>query len=104
MSRANPFLNASQSWYRAFLSYQRMWLAANEVILRRTLQMATGTMTVAEATRMVTEKPAAFARAAQQAGQAAVAGKSGAAIAAAAIKPVRRRAQNNVTRLRRKAP
>lgn len=104
MSRSNPFLAASQGWYRAMLSYQRMWLAANEVILRRTLQMVTGTMSMAEANRMVAEKPVAFARAAQKAGQAAASGKNGAAIAAAAIKPVQRRAQSNVTRLRRKTP
>ncbi|WP_116132176.1 antifreeze protein [Tropicimonas sp. IMCC34043] len=106
MARSNPFataplLAASQGWFKAALSYQRMMIAANEVILRRTLQMATGTMSAAEATRMLAEKPEAFAKGVQQAGLAALRGQSGPRIAAAAINPVRRKAQSNAARLRR---
>ena len=55
-------------------AYQRMTLAATEVIAHRSLQMALGAMTAAEATTMVMEKMTAFTASAEKAAVAAARG------------------------------
>lgn len=79
----------------------RMNLAAAEVVWRRTALFATGALSGAEALRMLTEKPQAFAEGAAQAAITAATGGSAAAVASAAIRPVSARAAANVRRLRK---
>jgi hypothetical protein len=57
-----------------------------------------------ENTRMSTEKVAAFGQAAMASSQALMAGKSPAVVAAAALKPIRRKTASNVKRLARRGP
>ncbi len=56
------------------MAYSQMLMSANEVIWRRTTQMATGTMTQPEATGMVLEKVTAMAKATEKASVAAAKG------------------------------
>lgn len=95
------FVRYGRNWQSAAMAYNQMWLAAGEVIWRRGMQMMTGTMTHAEATRMIMEKPVAFARAARKAGIAASTGKDPATIARLAVSPLRSKASSNARRLRR---
>lgn len=97
----NTVLGTTGQWHRTAVAWQQMWIAASEVIWRRSFRMMTGTMTATEANRMVVEKPVAFALAAQQAALAAMAGQSGARQAGRAIAPVRQKARANARRLRR---
>lgn len=89
------------AWMRLGLAAARMNMAAAEVIARRTSMMATGAMSGPEAARMMLEKPAAFAEAAQKAAMAAATGAQPAAIANAAMKPLARHARANARRLRK---
>ena len=56
-----PMMFAVQAWQDTAFAYGRMYLSAQEVIHRRTMQMAFGRMGPEEAARMVFEKPAALA-------------------------------------------
>ncbi|WP_068115403.1 hypothetical protein [Tropicimonas marinistellae] len=96
----NPFLVSARNWQKTSHAYQQMWMAANEVIWHRMVQMMTGTMSAGEASRMVLEKPAAFARAAQHAGEVAIRGGDAASVARAAVKPLRIKTRSNARRLR----
>ena len=82
-------------------AWTRLAMAAGEVIVRRSLLMAQGAMTAAEATRMVAEKHAAFADSAERAGRAMAGGATAAGIAEAALTPYGRRARANAKRLGR---
>ena len=82
-------------------AWMRMALSANEVILRRSAQMARGAMTPVEATRMMMEKPAAFAHSAERAAAAIARGASVTAIASAALRPYGVRTRANARRLGR---
>ena len=86
---------------RLAASGMRMGVAANEVIWRRSLMMAFGAMSGAEAARMVLEKPAAFALAVERAGRAAARGASAPRILEEALRPVSVKARANARRLRR---
>jgi len=104
MARRSPasvadMMGAWMAWQKAAFDYQKMWLAASEVVWRRSLQIGMGTMSPVEAARMVMEKPAAFALAAQKSAMAAVGGKSAPAIASAAVRPVGSAARANARRL-----
>lgn len=50
-----------QGWADLWFMQAEMGLAAAEVIAQRSMLAATGALTLGEATRMVLEKPAAFA-------------------------------------------
>ncbi|MDV7144540.1 antifreeze protein [Tropicimonas sp. TH_r6] len=91
---------SSSNWQKAAIEEQEMWAAASEVIWLRGWQMLTGTMTSHEATRMLVEKPLAFARAAQDAGEAVVTGRDPVAVTRAAVGPLRSEARANARRLR----
>ena len=91
-----------RSWQKPMLACQQIWLAASEVVWKRTIQMATGTMSAAETTRMVMEKPVALAQAARDAWFAAAFGKDGSMISVLAIKLVHRKVRSNAKRLRRR--
>jgi hypothetical protein len=86
-------------WQRAALDYTQMCVFASQVIWQRSAEMALGTMSAREATRMILEKPAAFAQASQKAALAGVSGKGAAGVAAAAIRPIRSKTRANAKRL-----
>lgn len=92
---------ATLAWQRAALAQTRMMMQANEVIWRRSIQMALGTMTAQEATRMVLEKPAAFMAAMERAATAAAGSRGHAEATLAALRPIGARTGANVRRLRR---
>ena len=101
MFRPTRLLDAYMAWVRVGLAVGRTNLAAAEVIARRSAMMASGAMSGPEAARMLVEKPAAFAAAAQRAAVAAASGSDPARIAEAALRPLRAKAAANARRLRR---
>lgn len=103
MSKSTDLLAAARQWQRAALAHGQMLATANIVIRKRCLEMALGTMKHEEAARMVLEKPAAFAKAAEMAARARAARRGHAAVALAAIQPLGARTRANALRLT-KAP
>jgi hypothetical protein len=101
MPRPTDPLKAMAAWSAFATAYARMNLAASEVILRRTRQMAQGAMTPPEAVAMVMEKSTAFAAAAEQAAVAAARGAHPAKVAAAALRPYGTKTRANVRKLRK---
>jgi hypothetical protein len=77
----------------------RMAADSAMVVMRRNLMIAQGAMTTVEATRMVLEKPAAFADGAMRAGVAAAQGASVTHVVDAALQPIARKARANARRL-----
>ncbi len=94
-------MKSYEAWFRLATGMAKLGVAANEVVLRRTAMMATGAMKPHEATRMLMEKPAAFAQAAQKAAMAAAGGSDATAIATAALRPIKVAASANARRLRK---
>ena len=94
--------SVAEAWQSAALAYGRMYLSANEVIQRRTMQMAFGQMNPEEAARMVFEKPAAFASAFERAARATAAGRDPLTVAMAAVQPIGAKTSANARRLRRR--
>jgi len=82
-------------------TYTQMCVSAGEVITRRSLRISQGVMTNAEAVAMVMEKATAFTLASERAAVAAARGADPAAIASAALRPIRARTRANVRSLRR---
>jgi hypothetical protein len=82
-------------------AYQAMTVAAAEVIFRRSLQMATGSMSPPDAFGMVMEKATVFAAAAERAAVAAARGGDPVRVATAALGPYGIKTKANVRRLRR---
>lgn len=93
--------NLTTAWMQFAFTYGQMWMAAGEVIARRSLRISQGAMTGAEAVGMVMEKATAFALASERAAVAAARGDDPAAIATAALRPIRARTRANVRSLRR---
>lgn len=73
---------------------------ANEVVMRRSYSMFTGTMTAEEAHQMVCEKPLAFSRSAHSATMAIISGNGPLRVAGQAIAPIQYETEQNVRRLR----
>ena len=94
-------VKAMQSWARLNTSYAKMSMSAGEVILRRSIMMAQGAMSAPEATKMLLEKPAAFAVAAEKAITAAARGAHPTSVAEAALRPIGARTRANARRLRK---
>tara|TARA_B100000749_G_scaffold267171_1_gene243866 strand:- start:241 stop:540 length:300 start_codon:yes stop_codon:yes gene_type:complete len=94
-------MSAAQSWQDAAVAYGRLYWSAQEVMQRRTMQMALGQMRPEEAARMVFEKPAAFASAFERAARATVKGYDPMSVALAAVQPIGARTRANAKRLRR---
>ncbi len=94
------FNSAAGAWMRFALAYGQMWMAAGEVIARRSLSMSQGTMSGPEAVGMVMEKATAFVQASEKAAVAAARGADAAGIASAALRPIRAKTRANVRRLR----
>jgi hypothetical protein len=94
-------MRAYAAWSRFAATYTRMQMSAAEVIARRTTMMAQGVMTHPEAVRMVLEKPATLAFAAEKAMTAAARGGDMATVAHAALRPIGRKTAANARRLRK---
>lgn len=103
MPMISPYdpMNAAAAWTKLMTAYGQMSMAACEVILRRSMKMAQGAMTTAEAVGMVMEKTTAFVAATEGAAVAAAAGGDPLRIASAALKPIRAKTRSNVRLLRR---
>jgi hypothetical protein len=89
------------------LGWQLWWLAAeaNTVVAYRVLGLAgLWNTTARERTRMLEEKPLAFAQAGLAAMQAAAQGAAPVAVATAAVAPLRRRTRANAARLTKRGP
>ena len=95
----NP-MNTMAAWMKVASSYNEMTLSAGEVIARRTMMMASGTMTVPDAMGMVMEKVTIFATATERAAMAVASGADPVRITAAALKPYSTKTQANVRMLR----
>ena len=93
-------VRAMQGWSRLTTAYARMSMSAGEVVMRRSMMMAQGALSAPEATRMMLEKPSAFAASAEKAMMAAARGANPAGVAAAALRPIGARARANAKRLR----
>lgn len=98
---AERMARLATAWTQFSVAYAQMCLAAGEVIARRSLQLTQGGMSAPEAVRMVMEKASAMVLATEHAAVAAARGGDPAAIASAALRPIRRTARANARRLRR---
>jgi hypothetical protein len=94
-------LAAAQQLMKLMTAYNMMTLSAGEVIMRRTLMMANGSMSPPDAIGMVLEKATVFAAAAEKAAVAAAKGGDPVRVAAAALRPYGTKTRANVRRLRR---
>ena len=82
------------------VAYQTMAAAAGEVFFRRTLMLASGSMSAPDAMSMAVEKVTTFAEAAGEATTTAVKGHDAVAVASAALEPYSERTEANVCDLR----
>ncbi len=92
---------ALRAWVAYGTALQGMSLAAGEVIFRRSLMLAQGSMSGPDALGMVLEKASTFVLSAEKAAVAASRGADPARIAAAALRPYGSRTKANVRKLRR---
>lgn len=102
MARKSDLAKTVATYQKTAIESQKMWLSASEVIWRRSMQMAMGTMTPVEAAQMVFEKPAAFAKATEKAAVAAAGNKGAATALAAFLTPIGTKAGSNAKRLRKR--
>lgn len=102
MINPNIFIQATSLWQKATVDYTQMWFYASQVIWHRSAQVALGTMSHREATKMFFEKPVAYARAAEKAALARARGKGIAGSAVAAVGPLKTKTRSNASRLNRK--
>lgn len=103
--RPTNALTANLEMSRLAMQTAMMMAEANMVIFMRLWGLAGfWNVTPFESRRMVQEKAAAARAAALAAGMALATGRSPAAAAEAALKPVRRRTRSNVQRLVRRGP
>ena len=93
-------LDSMQSLMRYATAYQTMATAAGEVIFRRSLMIASGSMSAPAALSMVVEKATTFAEAVGKATTALVKGEDPLGVAAAALEPYGTRTAANVRELR----
>jgi flagellar biosynthesis/type III secretory pathway ATPase len=100
MFHFNYGLNGMRSLTRFATAYQTMAVAAGEVFFRRSLMMASGSMSVPDAVNMVAEKAATLTEAAAEATNALVKGEDPIGVAAAALEPYGTRTAANVQVLR----
>ncbi len=100
MSTIQTYPQFLSSWMRLTTAYVDMNINAAEVILRRTLKIASGSMSQPEAVAMVLEKATAFASATERATVVAARGGDALGIASAALRPYRAKTRSNARRLR----
>ncbi|EWH00782.1 hypothetical protein Q427_17635 [Halomonas sp. BC04] len=89
------------AWMKIASSYNTMVLSSSEVIARRTMMMASGAMSGADAMSMMMEKGTIFAASTERAAVAMASGADPAKITAAALKPYSTKTKSNVRKLRR---
>ncbi|MEQ5870153.1 hypothetical protein J4E08_09605 [Sagittula sp. NFXS13] len=92
-------MKATTDWQKVALSTSQMMLSAGVVVQTRMAQMAMGVMKPQEFTRMVLEKPSAFARGGEMAMRAMSGNKGYAIVMAEALKPIEASASANARRL-----
>lgn len=90
----------SFGWFDVALSLNKVVCDSTEVIMRRTMDLASGRMDAEEAQRMVVEKPLAFALAAQMGTTAALMGGSPSWVTETTIATIADKVSENATRLR----
>ena len=104
----NPFLSPITGQVETFaLGLEMLHLAGETqtVMVMRLLGLSgLWNVQTTESTRMVAEKPAAFARSAEAAMKAAMGGQRPDQVMAAAVEPLRRKTRANVARLSRRGP
>jgi hypothetical protein len=93
-------LDGMQSLMRLATAYQTMAIASAEVFFRRSLMMASGTMSLPDAVNVAAEKATTLAEAAGEATTALMKGDDPVGIAAAALEPYGTRTAANVRELR----
>ena len=93
-------LDGMQSLMRFATAFQTMSTSAGEVFFRRSLMMASGSMSAPAALSMVAEKATTFAEAAGEATTALVKGEDPVGVATAALEPYGTRTAANVRELR----
>lgn len=101
MPTSNALKNPVVDWMNYATAYSQMSLAAAEIIFLRTMRMATGAMTPAEAMAMVMEKSTVFADSTERAAVAAVRGGDVANILTEALVPYGVKTRSNIKVLRR---
>lgn len=108
ISAPNPFLAPMTGQAETLaLGLEMMHLAGEtqSIMAMRLLGMSgLWNVTDTESTRMVAEKPAAFARSAEAAIKAAMGGQRPDQVMAAAVEPLRSKTRANVARLSRRGP
>ena len=90
----------TNAWMKFATAYTQMSMQASEVILRRSMRMASGAMSGPEALGMVMEKATAFVAATELAAVAAATGGDPVKIAHAALKPIHAKTRSNARLLR----
>lgn len=104
----NPFLSPMTGQVETFaLGLEMLHLAGETqtVMVMRLLGLSgLWNVQTTESTRMVAEKPAAFARSAEAAIKAAIDGQRPDQVMAAAVEPLRSKTRANVARLSRRGP
>ena len=93
-------LDGMRAMTRLSTTYQTMAIAAGEVFFRRSLMIASGSMSASDALAMVVEKAATFAEAAGEATSAVARGENLIGVAAEALGPYEARTAANVRHLR----
>lgn len=93
-------MNAMTSWLQLSQAYTQMSMAAGEIIMRRSMMLASGSMTQPQALAMMMEKGTALAASAEKATIAAASGADPTAIAMAALRPYGAKTRANVRMLR----
>lgn len=99
-SKGPDLMHPWRVWTDLWAMHTETTIASAEVIARRTLMMMTGSMSADEAIRMVTEKPAAFARGMEAGALALASGMPPEHAMLDAAAPVAHKARSNAQRLR----
>lgn len=86
-------------WQKVAVAATQVTMSAATVIQARVMQMALGVMKPQEFTRMILEKPSAFARSGEMAMRALTAQKGYAVVMAEAIAPIEASTRANARRL-----
>jgi hypothetical protein len=93
-------LEAMRAMMQFATAFQTMTIAAGEIFCRRSMMMASGSMSATDAVNMVTEKAITFAEAAGEATTALVKGDDPVEIANAALEPYGTKTAANLRELR----
>ncbi len=97
----HEMFRTAEIWQKAALAGAQTMIAAGTVMQIRMMQMGLGTMKPEEASRMILEKPVAFARSAQESTSALMRNQGLAAAALAGVRPIGTTTRANARRLSR---